>query len=306
MGRGTGSDRKIKPLVIFCILKRFVKTKRKLLAGFIILVLSFIALWNKKLPEPQIVCNLCCKNGICSIENHSIMKKLFILLMYIVSQPLLAQDKETRSLDAFTRIELEGRANLYLSFRPDSAPTLEIEVEEGEMQKVKTWVSGHTLHIQYKREEDQVLPVEPKMDLYVNYQQLEAIRVAGIVNIETQEPVQGRNFRLEVEGMGKNYLSLAVEQLQVECSGTADIYLSGSVDMQEIILDGTGTIDAFELISQRTIAEVNGTGSLLVNAEESLEAEANGFGAEIRYRGNPKNKIINKSGFVKVKRDNNP
>lgn len=231
------------------------------------------------------------------------MKNLLILTLCLSVQSLFAQERETRPLSDFTHVEFAGRGNLYLI--PGSDVKAEIEVtDSGELQKVKTWVSGKTLHIEYKKNDDKVLPIEPKIDVYLTYSQLEEVSVAGIVNVQTEQPVSGRFFSFHVEGMGKNYLDVEVEELYISCAGTANIYLSGMAENQEIVLDGTGTIDAYKLKSNRTVAEVNGTGSVLVNVEESLVAEANGFGAEVRYRGNPQKKVINKSGFARIKRDN--
>lgn len=231
------------------------------------------------------------------------MKKLLILMLCLSVQSLFAQERETRPLSDFTHVEFVGRGNLYLIPGNDAVAEIEI-TDSGEMQKVKTWVSGKTLHIEYKKNDDKVLPLEPKIDIYLTYQQLEEVRVTGIVNVQTEQPISSRFFSLNVEGMGKNNLDVEVKDLEVRCAGTANIYLSGKAENQEIMLDGTGTIDAYHLKSNSTTAEVNGTGSVLVNVEESLVAEANGLGAEVRYRGNPQKKVINKSGFARIKRDN--
>lgn len=230
------------------------------------------------------------------------MKKLLILILFS-AHSMWAQERETRPLPAYTQVEFTGRGNLYLTPGGDAMATIEI-TDDGELQKVKTWVSGKTLHIEYKKNENKVLPIEPKIDIYLSYQQLTEVKVAGIVNVQTEQPISGRFFSFEVEGMGKNNLDVEVEELEIRCAGTANIFLSGKAESQEIVLNGTGTIDAYNLKSTNTVAEVNGTGSVLVNVVESLVAEANGFGAEVRYRGNPQKKIINKSGFARIKRDN--
>ncbi len=224
-----------------------------------------------------------------------------LIFLSAMSFAAYAQERETRSLAPFSRVEFEGRGELHLHYGDESAAEIEVS-EEGTLQQVKTSVSGNTLHISYDKE-GKTFPIEPKVYVFLTSQQLEAVRVAGMIAIQTEEPITGRRFSLQVEGVGKNYLDVAVEKLLVSCAGAANIYLSGQVNDQEIVLDGTGTIDAFKLMSKRTVAEVNGTGSLLVNTTESLTADANGFGAEIRYRGQPKKKTINKSGFVRVKED---
>lgn len=213
---------------------------------------------------------------------------------------LLAQTVEERNISDFDHIVFEGRGDLILAV--GNTPSLEVEAADGvDMERIKTYVQGRTLYITYERNDDKVWDMHPKIMVYVSFRELHAIETAGIVNVRTDSPIKNRDFRFEAEGMGKNYLEVEADHLEVAIAGTADVELVGTVKRGDLLLDGTGKLDAFALEAQRINAEVNGTGSLFVYATESLHVEANGFGAQVKYKGNPEDKVINKSGWVSIK-----
>ncbi|WPP50081.1 head GIN domain-containing protein [Catalinimonas niigatensis] len=218
----------------------------------------------------------------------------------MISLSIRAQSVEQRNIADFDRIIFEGRGDLILTI--GSAPALEVEAEDGvNMQRIKTYVQGKTLHITYERDDDKVWDMHPKIMVYVSFRELDEIATAGIVNVRTDSPIKNRSFRFGAEGMGKSYLEVEVDQLEVKIAGTADVELTGTARQGSLLLDGTGKLDALAMEASRIDAEVNGTGSLFVHATESLHVEANGFGAQVKYKGNPEDKVINKSGWVSIK-----
>lgn len=218
----------------------------------------------------------------------------------MISLSVPAQSLEQRNIADFDRIIFEGRGDLILT--TGNTPALEVEAEDGvDMRRVKTYVRGKTLHITYERNDDKVWDMHPKIIVYASFRELHEIEAAGIVNVRTDSPIKSTHFRFKAEGMGKSYLEVALDRLEVEIAGTADLELTGTAKRGSLLLDGTGKLDAFAMEANRIDAEVNGTGSLFVHATESLHVEANGFGAQVRYQGNPQDKVINKSGWVSIK-----
>ncbi|WKN32321.1 DUF2807 domain-containing protein [Porifericola rhodea] len=216
---------------------------------------------------------------------------------------LHAQNIEQRKVERFEHIVFEGRGEMILS--EGKMPALELEASDDvDMRRVKTYVRGNTLYITYDRDNDDVWDLYPKITAYVSYQELSSIKTEGIVDVISETPITHDTFRFVAEGMGKNKLQLEVDHLEVEIAGTADVVASGQAQRCQLLLDGTGKLDALELEAKNVDAEINGTGSLLVYATERLYVEANGFGAQVRYKGDPKDKVINKSGWVSVKRAN--
>lgn len=232
------------------------------------------------------------------------MRTLTLLCLgLLLSFSLYAQQIEQRKIGDFDRIEFEGRGEILLS--QSDTPSLELETgDDVNMKRVKTYVQGNTLHISYERENDKVWDMHPKIIVYLTYRDLREINTQGIVDVKTEDPIRSTDFRFIAEGMGNSALIVDVNSIEVNIAGTASIELKGSADRGHLTLDGTGEIDAFQMVSVSVDAEVNGTGSLFVNASERLHVEANGFGAQVKYKGNPKDKVINKSGWVSVKQVN--
>jgi len=223
-----------------------------------------------------------------------------ILLLCLTAFVAQAQQREQRNLDYFNSIEFEGRGDLILT--PSGKSALEIEAEDGvDMDRLKTYVRGRTLHIEYNRDEDDVFDLHPKFIIYVAYQDLKEVICAGIVDVKTTEPIVSGNFHFGAEGMGNNRLEIEADRLTVEIAGTANLKLKGRAFREVIVLEGTGTLDAFDLLAEEVAAEINGTGSVFLHATERLLVEANGFGAQVKYKGNPAQKNINKSGWVSIK-----
>lgn len=221
------------------------------------------------------------------------------LLLLLTAFSLHAQQREQRSINNFNAVTFEGRGELILT--PADSPSLEVEAKDGvDLDKLRTYVKGRTLHIAYDRDEDDIFDLYPKVTVYLYYTDLDELTCQGIVDARSTEPIVSGSFHFTAEGVGNNRLHIRTDRLTVEMAGTVNLDLIGSAFRQVILMDGTGTLDAFELEAEEVSAEINGTGSIFLNATRSLFVDANGFGAEVKYKGNPEKKKINKSGWVKI------
>jgi len=221
------------------------------------------------------------------------------ILGILVSFSLFAQQREQRDIRSFNAVNFEGRGELVLIRA--NMPGIEIEAKEGvDLSKLETYVRNSTLHIAYDRDENDLFDLYPKVKVHLYYTTLEELNCYGIVDTRTTEPIVSGSFHFVAEGVGDNRLQVRTDRLTVEMAGTVNLDLIGSAYREVLLLDGTGTLDAFELEAQEVAAEINGTGSVFLHATESLFVNANGFGAQVKYKGNPKKKKINKSGWVRI------
>lgn len=229
------------------------------------------------------------------------MKTLQITFwLLLLSFSLHAQQRQQREITTFDRVIFEGRGELILS--PAERPGLEVEAKDGvDLRQLKTYVEDRTLHIEYNRDQDDILDLYPKMTVYVSFTELEELHCYGVIDARTTQPIINDNFYYKAEGVGNSRLQLEADRLTVEIAGTADLYLSGKVYREVILLEGTGTLDAFDLEAEEVAAELNGLGSVYVHANQSLFVDANGFAAQVKYKGNPAKKEIRKSGWVNIK-----
>ncbi len=226
--------------------------------------------------------------------------KNIILALLLISPAAFGQQIDVRKVDSFRNIEFEGWGNVYLI--PGDEELVEIESDDDlPVTEVLTKVQGNTLYIQYRVDDENIMGTEPKINVHITYRKLERIDAIGLVNVATESPIVGRELRIHVEGLGKKYLEVEVNDLDVSVEGVAKMRLTGRADRQHILFDGIGKIWAEDLVTRTTTAEINGTGNLYVHATERLSAEVNGFGSKIRYKGNPKEKDFEKAGFVSVR-----
>lgn len=234
------------------------------------------------------------------LYQRTLTMKNFILFLLLISPSVFAQQIDVRKLAPFDKIQFEGWGNVFLI--PGQEEVVEIESKDDlPVTEVRTEVRGNTLYIQYRKNDEEIWKTDPKVNIHITYRTLEAFDAIGVVNLATESPLVAERFRLHMEGTGKKNLEVDVEDLDVTVEGITKMKLSGKAHHQNIVFDGMGKIWAEDLITHTTIAEVNGTGNLYVHATEKLVAEANGFGAKIRYAGNPSQKDIDKAGFVSVR-----
>jgi len=238
------------------------------------------------------------KTRFLSFAPIAVLSAILLCPLFAVAQRELDKD-----LADFDRIEFVGRGDVTL--RQGNNPHVRLEAsDDNDLRRFSTEVRGKTLRIIYEHDDEDWLDLAPKIRATITYPELRQLRLTGLVTLNSLDKIQNDRFRLEVEGMGNVRLGLEVETLEIASAGTANINLLGTAKDVEIVNDGTGTIDAFDLICQDADVVVNGTGLIRINALKRLSAEANGFGASVKYRGNPKNTDFDTSGFASIKADN--
>ncbi|MEM9674614.1 MAG: head GIN domain-containing protein [Bacteroidota bacterium] len=231
------------------------------------------------------------------------LSALLLCALFIPVQRGIAQRVIDKDVTSFDRIEFVGRADIKL--RQGSDPHVRLEAsDEDDLRYFSTEVRGSTLRIEYEHDGDDWMNFAPKIEVTITYLELRHLHITGLAQLTSFDKIHHDRFKLEVEGMGNFDLGLVVESLDIVSAGTANINLSGMADEVDIVNDGTGTIDAFDLVCQRADVEVNGTGLIRINSQERLRAEANGFGASVKYRGDPKETYFDTSGFASIKADN--
>jgi hypothetical protein len=99
----------------------------------------------------------------------------------------------------------------------------------------------------------------------------------------------------------KGSLNVDVKNLDLKIASSANLTISGKADSQTIIVNSSGSLEAFNLVSKDCKIEVNSSGSANINVIENLDAKVNSS-ARLNYKGSPKvNSDVSSSGsFNKV------
>ncbi|MEM9821881.1 MAG: head GIN domain-containing protein [Bacteroidota bacterium] len=230
------------------------------------------------------------------------MKQLLILLLSVcgLSSIVNAQLEQTFALPTFNKIHYAGQGSIFLE--RGSASSARVEAASTDhLENVVVEVQDETLYIRYNlHSPDHPVFASPRLDVYLTYEQLDAITVSGKVRIDANEPIKTHQLDFHAEGFIDVNLALDVDHFHSFVEGNVSMTFSGKTQSQNIHLEGQGSINAFDLTSHETIATVNGTGSIYLYVKDSLEAIAGGL-SKIVYKGNPVKKAFNKTGKVSIR-----
>ncbi len=118
---------------------------------------------------------------------------------------------------------------------------------------------------------------------------LKFINSSGSADIRSSGFVRHNDLDLALSGSGSIELEEAIirDELSAHISGSGHISIEkGNVEINDLLLSGSGEIDLGNIISESTKAHVSGSGQIMVNVTKRLEAFISGSG-DIHYYGNP-------------------
>src|SRR5690606_29715380 len=117
----------------------------------------------------------------------------------LISPSVFAQQIDVRRLAPFDKIQFEGWGNVFLI--PGHEEVVEIKSNDDlPVTEVRTEVRGHTLYIQYRKNDEEILKMDPKVNIQITYRTLEGFDAIGVVNLATESPLMAERFRLHIEG----------------------------------------------------------------------------------------------------------
>ncbi len=126
--------------------------------------------------------------------------------------------------------------------------------------------------------------VDSMLEVDMKFNTAEDVNIITVGNISGDMDVNAQNVFIALNG-----------------AGAFDI--DGIAKYTNFLINGAGSIEAFDLMSVDTTVEVNGAGVCEVNTTNDLKATINGVG-QIMYRGNPVNIDKSVSGLGRVTKDN--
>lgn len=180
---------------------------------------------------------------------------------------------ETREMPPFTKISLEeiGTVNVWFGDKFEVSVT----TDDNLVHLVTTTVTGDYLKIR------PVQALNPKVDLVIDVTlpKLSALEVAGYAGARIHE--------------------IDAESLDVELAGACGIDATGRVGKLSLELAGACRARLKSLEAKDAVVEIAGTGSAVVFATNSIDAEAAGF-ASITCHGSPANVKKDVAGISRV------
>ncbi len=183
---------------------------------------------------------------------------------------------EKREVNSFENIETNGSSNIHI--KKGEQFSVEIKDHSDLLDYFKTEVILSTLKLNF----DGISCINnSEMEIFITMPDLKEINSLGSGNIDVTGNFKGKVFKTNILGSGEIAITdnCSFEKLEATISG------SGNINAKE------GTFNTAKL-------EILGSGSMLVNAINSMDVEINGSGS-ITYIGDPSIKSnINGSGTI--------
>jgi hypothetical protein len=271
------------------------------------------------------------------------MKKIVticIALLFVVSLSV-AQQKETRAVDTFTKISFRVPGKLYL--KQGSEQKVELEGNSDILEKIETKVSAGRLTIGRENENWKYWNWErdDKIVVYITMKDIEGLSVSGSGDLigegrlKTNDlslnvsgsgslaldadasglltaDVSGsgrltfagtcKNIESKVSGSGKVELNItSADRAEVGISGSGKIIAKGNAKEIRANISGSGEVLASELQVDRCEVKISGSGDVEVNVKSELDANISGSGS-VSYKGNPNHVNTHASGSGKIRK----
>jgi hypothetical protein len=123
-----------------------------------------------------------------------------------------------------------------------------------------------------------------------------SLEVSGAAKVKISTPAS----LTYTNGTGK-YTTKKIEKMNIECSGSSKIQLSGSAEHLNIELSGASKIDADQFKAKTAKINATGASKVTVGITEELKVYASGA-SNIQYSGLPKITALEVTGSAKLRK----
>ena len=269
------------------------------------------------------------------------MKKLSLfILLWAATGVTLAQNRETRNVNSFTKLSFRVPGKLYL--KQGSPQKVELEGPNDVLKEIETRVEGGKLVIGKEgRWMNWGWGDKDRIIAYVTVTNIEGISVSGSGDLIGQGNITSANLDLNVSGSGSLQIEASASgKIGANVSGSGDLTLKGScsnfesdvsgsggvmltIAVQELAdfgisgsgkikaegsarevktrISGSGKILAANLEAEKCNIRISGSGDVEVNVKSDLDAVISGSGS-VTYKGNPSHINSHSSGSGSVRK----
>ena len=269
------------------------------------------------------------------------MKKISLFIVLLAAGTLsFAQNRETRNVDAFTKLSFRVPGKLYL--KQGSPQKVELEGPKDVLKEIETEVDGGRLVIGKEgRWMNWNWGDNDKITAYVTVANIEAISVSGSGDLIGQGKFTMGNLDLNVSGSGSLQIEAdASGNMEADVSGSGDVDLKGSctnfdsdvsgsgkvllsVNIRDkadfgvsvsgkiqadgtardvkVQISGSGKVLAGNLETDKCDVRISGSGDVEINVKSELDANISGSGS-VTYKGNPSHVNSHSSGSGNVRK----
>lgn len=205
---------------------------------------------------------------------------LIVILVVLFAGTAFGQNKETRELSSFSRVQVGEAIKVYL--KKGSDESARIESSGVDIDKILTNVSGDRLKIEMGSWNSR----NSSVTIWLTYVHLESLSISSAATVITEDVIKTEKLRLETSSSGDGELEIDVDELDVSVSSSGELTVKGRARFQDVSVSSAGRYNAYELISEEADVNASSSGSARINTSKSIEASASSAGS-IRYKGDP-------------------
>lgn len=185
--------------------------------------------------------------------------------------------QETRTIAEFSGINVNGSYNL--TGAQGDPQSFSLASNENLLPYIVTSVDDNVLNIESKKH----------VELHPAGQQTVDFKVSKFNSFTANG---SSNFK---------FLNLTADNLSMVLSGSHHVEVSGQAPLLDIVVNGSADIDARNFKVDVAKIEINGSGTVYVNAAKTLDVAINGDGKIIYFGGTPQIKqTMTGSGEIKA------
>jgi len=233
---------------------------------------------------------------------------LFSLVLLSIASFTFAQTtKKTLELPEFKSIYVNSNYTVYVKQTNKQEVTVEALTEIWELTTVKVENGVLMVNVERKPENPNKsiwakiddIKLKPAMKLMVSVKNINELQVNGGGKIISENSIASDYMSLSVSGNGGIDLDLKGNNLKTEISGSGNVTLKGYATTNDIIMSGSGSMNAFACELESAKVKISGSGNCEISVTASLDAVVLGSGT-IKHKGNTKtlNKKVYGSGSV--------
>jgi hypothetical protein len=227
------------------------------------------------------------------------------LLLFTVAQAQTT--KKTLELPEFKSIYLNSNYTVYLKQTNKQEVTVEALTEIFSVSEFK--VDNGILMINIERKPDTQnkslwakiddIKLNPTMKVYISVKNIGELQVNGGGKIISENSIAASNLVLGVNGNGSMDVDIKGDIVKGEVTGSGTLALRGYGTSLDVLVSGSGNVNAFNCPFETAKVKVTGTGSCELNVTNTIDALVMGSG-QIKHKGNTKTaqKKIYGSGSV--------
>jgi hypothetical protein len=221
---------------------------------------------------------------------------LFTLVLLSVASLAFAQTtNKILELSEFQSIYVNSNYTVYLKQTNKQEVKVEALTDIYSLTEIK--VENGVLLINVERKPDNPnksiwskiddIKLNPTMKVYVSVKNVNELQVNGGGKIVSENSIASDNLSLGVAGSGTLDLDIKGKTIRTELSGSGTIILKGYASFNDILMSGSGNLNAFNLELETAKIKNAGSGVAEVNVSNSLEAAVVGSGS-VKHKGNTK------------------